>query len=164
MVTYYNSKFSKTDPYVTTFHFDIIGPSLCLSKLLGSPIFTSYGPIESQSIIDNFLGTSSEFTKNQFSSTSIGSKYFCGLINMNGQAIQSIAIESSYYTNDDDKNGSKFGSSTYGTGVIEINDSSHKTSIQVGSKGNMSFILNFGKHFESVKSGSFFIKVYWISK
>ena len=131
---YYNPEFNKTDPYVTTFHFTLTGngtTQVVTPVLLGAPILTTVGAIAAQSTIDNFLGTSSEFTIAQFSATSMAAQAFGGIINMSGQAVQAVAVEASYYVTNDAANVAQFGTGTYGVGVAALSGSAIQSALQV---------------------------------
>ena len=55
-------------------------------KLPGNPIYFTQGAIATQSVIDNFLGTSSEFDYLAFDATSMGTDAVGVIIDMKGQA------------------------------------------------------------------------------
>jgi hypothetical protein len=141
--------------------------------LTNSAVYNFYDAIASQSTIDTFLGTSSEFTTTQFDSTTMGNDAFGVLINMGsvggisgvtnnqGQASSVLFMEASCY--------SGTGGSTAVTRVVQASatlpNSTLGTAVAVGAYGNIGLTVDFGNtpDFDGLSSGTIVIKLYWQS-
>lgn len=161
---YWNDKLGKTNPRELILVWEITGAKAVSLVPVGSPNYPVFDAISSQSTIDNFLGTTDEFTIAQFDSTSMGADAFGALINMGGESGQVkdiLGFEIKCFSN------------TGGSDLVtraSLNDgltaSTLETAIGLGAYGNMAFKVSFGNtpDFDGLTSGMIVAKIYWISK
>lgn len=139
-----------------------------------SAVYAFQDAISSQSTINNFLGSTTEFTTTQFDSTAMGTDAFGCLINMSGesanvsgtisstttraQASSVLALQISMYSGSN-------GATVVSEGVVAVStltDSSLSTQIACGSAGNIAFraILS---GYDALTSGLIVAKIHWVS-
>lgn len=126
-----------------------------------SAVYSTFDAIAAQSTIDNFLGTTSEFTIAQFDATAMGADTFGVLVNMQGQALSIQSMVARCYSN------------TGGLDLVTrqcqasttLPDSTNATEIAVGADGNIGLIVVFGNtpDFDGLTSGTIDIEIVWLS-
>jgi hypothetical protein len=166
---YWNPKFGKTQPRELVLIWEITGAKTVAQVPVGTPVYTTFDAIASQSTIDDFLNTTDEFTIAQFDATAMGNDAFGCIVNMGslddtdqlGQAKQVLGFEIKCFS------GSGF------TTLVErasLNDgltaSTLETAIAIGEFGNIAFKVDFGNtpDFDGLTSGMIVARIYWISK
>ncbi len=158
---YWQEKFGKTQPRMMILEWQITAAKTVSTVPMGTPVLTTFDAIASQSTIDNFLGTSSEFTIAQFDATSMGNDAFGCIINTAGQVSSALGFEISCY--------SSAGLTTEVrrfSGSNGLTASTLETALGVGAYGNLAFKVDFGNtpDFDGLTSGYILAKIYWISK
>jgi hypothetical protein len=158
---YWNEKLGKTNPRELVLVWNITGAKTVTNVPVGAPTYPVFDAISSQSTINDFLGTTNEFTTAQFDSTSMGNDAFGGLVNMQGQVQSVLYFTAQCY--------SSTGGSTQVTRESLNNglaDSTLETAVGLGSQGNLAFKVDFGNtpDFDGLTSGTIVVKIYWISK
>lgn len=167
---YWNPSFGKTQPRYLTLAWQITAAKTVSQLPMGTPVLTTFDAIASQTTIDNFLGTSSEFTIAQFDATAMGNDTFGCIINMSGnsasgsgtgQASSAIGFEVSCYSASGFTTEVRRASLNAG-----LTASTLETAMGVGASGNMAFKVDFGNtpDFDGLTSGLILAKIYWISK
>lgn len=161
---YWNEKFGKTQPRYLTFMWQITAAKTVSTIPMGIPVLTTFDAIAAQSTIDNFLGTSSEFTIAQFDATAMGNDAFGCIINMGGatgQASYASGLEISCYSAAGLTTEVRRASLASG-----LTASTLETALGLGSSGNLAFKVDFGNtpDFDGLTAGLIIARVYWISK
>lgn len=160
---YWQEKFGKTQPRIMTLMWQITAAKTVSTVPMGTPVLTTFDAISSQSTIDNFLGTSSEFTIAQFDSTAMGADAFACIINMGtpGQTYSAMGFEISCYSGTPPTTEVRRFSPAGG-----LTASTLETALGVGAYGNMAFKVDFGNtpDFDALTSGYILAHIYWISK
>lgn len=160
---YWQEKFGKTQPRILQFMWQITGAKTITTIPMGTPVLTTFDAIAAQSTIDNFLGTSSEFTIAQFDATAMGNDTFGCIINMGlpGQAGYAAALEISCYSGSGLT--TEVRRASLGSGLTA---STLETALGLGAYGNLAFKVDFGNtpDFDGLTAGLIYAKVYWISK
>lgn len=158
---YWQEKLQKTDPRILCLQWQITAAKTVSPLFAGLPALTTFDAITSQSTIDNFLGTSSEFTIAQFDATSMGNDAFGVIVNMGGQMSAIGAMDAQCSS---------------GTGLATIvtrraiagtlTASTLETAVQIGSSGNLGLKIDFGNtpDFDGLTSGLIVVEVSWVAK
>lgn len=89
---YYNDQLGKVVPNELVLQFKITGAKASSPIVANTAVLTSYDAIASQSVIDSFLGTSSEFLVSAFDATAMGVNAFAVIVNLNGQAKKLLSV------------------------------------------------------------------------
>lgn len=89
---YYNDQLGKVVPNELVLQFKITGAKASSPIVANTALLKSYDAIASQSVIDSFLGTSSEFAVAAFDATAMGTDAFAVIVNMNGQAKKLLSV------------------------------------------------------------------------
>lgn len=158
---YWNEKFGKTQQRVLHLQWQITAAKTVSTLPMGTPVLTAFDALASQAVIDNFLGTSSEFTLAQFDATSMGADAFGCIVNMAGQALALTGFEISCYS------GSGLTTEVRRASLASgLTDSTLETALGLGANGNLAFKVDFGNtpDFDALTAGYIVAKVYWISK
>lgn len=161
---YYNEKWGKTQGRILNIVFEITAAKTVALVPLGQPVLPAFDAIASQAVIDDFLGTSSEFTLAQFDATSMGADAFGCIVNMGGavgQVKSASRMRAVCY--------SGTGGSTAVSRAVKFGSltaSTLETAAAVGSSGNIGIKVDFGNvpDFDALTSGIIEIQVLWISK
>lgn len=98
-----------------------------------------FDAVSSQSVIDDFLGTSSEFLAAAFDATAMGTDAFAVIVGMGGQGYQLLGAQAETYSGSN-------GLTVLPAGInssSSLTSSSHTAECALGSSGNMAarFIL-----------------------
>lgn len=112
---------------------------------------TTFDAISSQSVINDFLGTTDEFLVAAFDATAMGADMFGGIVDMGGQVSELLSLEAVCYSGSD-------GLTVVQSGVnasASLTASTLKTEAAKGSAGNLGFKVNFGNtpDFDALTSG-----------
>jgi len=132
------------------------------AEVQAMPVLHTFDAFASQAVIDAFLGTSSEFLLAAFDATSMGADAFGGVINMQGQAKEVIAMSAKCY--------SGTGGATLVERVVQdsaaLTASTLATELALGSSGNIGFKVDFGNtpDFDALTAGLIHVKIIWKSK
>lgn len=161
-LTFWSDKLGKTQPRVLRLQFNITGAGTSAVDPVGSPVLTTYGAFASQTVIDNFLGTTNEFLLAAFDGTAMGADAFGGVINMKGQVDKVVGMHARCH------------SGTTGITVVDqyvpdvspLTASTLATEVAKGANGNIGFRCAFGNtpDFDGLTAGTIVIEIYWISK
>lgn len=95
---YYNDQLGKVVPNELVLQFKVTGAKASSALVANTAILTSYDAIASQSVIDSFLGTSSEFAVAAFDATAMGVDAFAVIVNMTGQARKLLSVSAKLFT------------------------------------------------------------------
>lgn len=156
---YWQEKMLKSQPREVVLLYEITGAKAVSPLIASLPALVTFDAIADQSTIDNFLGTSSEFTIAKFDATAMGTDAFGGVVAMLGQADLAVHMVARIY-------------STAG-GVVEainavkavssLTDSSLTVQYAKGSDGNLGFRL-VSTGLDALTSGLIEVRLGWISK
>ena len=91
-LVYYQEKLLKTQPRKVSFVWTASSGTLT-PAVQGSPILVTQAAIASQAVINDFLGTTSEFDYLAFDATAMGTDAIGVIVNMQGQARTAIWAE-----------------------------------------------------------------------
>lgn len=158
---YWQDQLGKVDPRVTRLHYTITGAKACKPVVSNAASLVAFDAIASQSVIDDFLGTTSEFAVAAFDATAMGADAFAAIVNMKGQVKTLVQVVARCY--------SGTGGSTLVTrqalgGTLAA--STLETAAAKGANGNVAVKVNFGDtpDFDGLTSGTIEIEIHWISK
>lgn len=158
-LAYYQDQLGKVDPHVTQLVYNITGAGAASPIPSNSVSLITFGAIASQSVIDDFLGTTNEFLVAAFDATAMGADMFGGLVKMEGQMKQLVYVEAVCYST--------------GAGVhrgaqpsAALTASTLVTECALGASGNVAFKVDFGNSpdFDGLTAGTIVIRLHWISK
>lgn len=90
---FWQDKLGKNNPHTLQFQWQITAAQTITPLPQGIPVLTSFGAIASQSVIDDFLGTTNEFLVAQFDATAMGVNAFAAIVNMAGQVDELMSCE-----------------------------------------------------------------------
>ena len=90
---FWQDKIGRNNPHVVQFLFQITAAKTVSQLPQGTPTLTSFDAIASQSVIDDFLGTTNEFLAAQFDATAMGVDAFACICNFGGQGDALYAVE-----------------------------------------------------------------------
>lgn len=161
-LAYYQDQLGKVDPHVTQLVYNITAAKTVAPVPANSASLVAFDAIASQSVIDDFLGTSSEFLVAAFDATAMGADTFACIVNMAGQMKQLVYVEALCY--------SGTGGSTLVTRAVQasasLTASTLATEAAVGASGNVAVKVDFGNtpDFDALTAGTIVIKLHWISK
>lgn len=159
---YWNDQFGKTQPRVLRLSYNITAAKTVSPVVANSATLTAFDAIASQTVIDNFLGTSSEFLVAAFDATSMGNDAFAVIVNMNGQAAKLVQAVARCY--------SGTGGATLVTRQCQASStltaSTLATEAALGSSGNLAMKVDFGNtpDFDALTSGTIEIELHYIAK
>lgn len=158
-LVYYNDQWGKVQPRVLRLQYTITGAVTIVPCVSNSASLTTFGAIASQSVIDNFLGTTSEFNYLAFDATSMGADAMGVIVQMNGQAAKLVQMVARCYS----------ASNTLVTrqvGAGSLTATTLETACALGSSGNLALKLDWGNtpDFDGLTGGTIDIELHWISK
>jgi hypothetical protein len=158
---FYNEQALKAVPRVLRLEFKITAAKTVSPQPMSSLALTTFDAIASQSVIDNFLGTTNEFLVAAFDATAMGADTFGGIVNMGGQAKVLTSLNARCY------------SATGGATLVErsvvassaLTASTLVTEAARGASGNLAFKVDFGNtpDFDALTSGLIVIELAWIA-
>jgi hypothetical protein len=155
---YYNEKLGKTNPRELVLFLNITGAKAVSPRPIGPPILTTFDAIASQSTINNFLGTTDEFTIAQFDGTAMGTDTLGVIINMSGQVGYVLGVTTQCYS------GANFATLTTNTSIgTGLTDSSNTSQCAVGADGNMA-LRTVVSGMDILTTGVIVLRIMWISK
>lgn len=157
----WQEKLGKTNPNCLTLVFQITAAKTVSPVPQGTPTLTAFDAIASQSVIDDFLGTTNEFLVAAFDATSMGNDAFACIVDMKGQVAKLLYATAECY--------SGTGGSTLvirealNTGLTA---STLETAASLGANGNLAMKVDFGNSpdFDALTAGTIVVKLYWVSK
>ena len=157
---YYNDQWGKVQPRILRLQYGITGAKACAPLVSNSASLTAFDAISSQSTIDNFLGTTDEFTIAQFDGTALGADAFGVIVNMQGQCAKVVQMIASCYSN---TGGADLVTRQCVAGTLA---GTLVTNVQIGAYGNIGLTVVFGNSpdFDGLTSGTIDIAVHWIAK
>lgn len=158
-LAYYQDQLGKVDPHVTQLVFDITGAGAATAVPANSASLITYEAIASQSVIDEFLGTTNEFLVAAFDATSMGVDAFGCIVNMAGQVKQLAYVEVLCYSG---AGGSTLVSRGFQP-VATLTGSSLTTECALGASGNVA-VRAILTGLDALTDGTIVVKLHWISK
>lgn len=155
---YYNDQWGKVQPRILRLQYTITAATTCKPIVSNSASLVTYAAIAAQATIDDFLGTTSEFTAAQFDATSMGADAFGALIQMNGQCKSVVQMVARCYS----------ASNTLVTRQVAggtLTASTLETAVQRGADGNIGLKVDFGNapDFDALAAGTIDIEIHWIA-
>lgn len=157
---YWNERLGKT-PQVLRFRWNITGAVTFAEQDPGGAALLSAAAI-SQATIDDWLGTSSEFSADAFDATAMGADVVGGVVSLSGQCRKLLNMVAKCY------------SGTAGATLVErsvgsssaLTDSTLVTECAVGSSGNLGFKVDWGNtpDFDALTAGQIHIDLECIMK
>lgn len=156
---YWNDKLGDTQPWAMRFVYEINGAKDISLVVPGSPIYHSFDAIAAQATIDDFLGTTDEFTIAQFDATALGVDAIGGFVRMDKQASKGVKMRAALLSGAD------------GSTVVEDNvkfvssltDSSLTTQAAVGADGNIGWRAVI-TGLDAATAGLVVVEFDWLSK
>lgn len=157
---YYQDQWGKVQPQVLRLQYEITAAKTVKPIVSNSASLTTFDALASQAVIDDFLGTSSEFTLAQFDATSMGADAFGVIVDMKGQAKSVVQMVARCY--------SGTGGATLVTRQVKggsLTDSTLETAVECGAEGNLACKVDFGNtpDFDALTSGTIDIEIHWIA-
>jgi hypothetical protein len=156
----YNEVFTKGAGRCLTLIYSITGAKTVAARPLGAApaAMVVFDAIASQTTIDNFLGTSSEFTIAQFDATSMGTDAMGIIVNMKGQAADLLCVDALM--------------STSTTTIVQkvsiksttLTDTSLTTECAVGASGNIAAKIIWANSYDGLTSGLLRLNFYFVAK
>lgn len=131
---FWQDKIGRNNPHVVQFLFKITAAKTVSQLPQGTPTLTSFDAIASQSVIDDFLGTTNEFLVAQFDATAMGTDAFACICNFGGQGDELYGVEA--YVDDLTTRVEKSLAS-----VTTLTSSSLTNQCAVGANGNLAVRL-----------------------
>jgi hypothetical protein len=153
---FWQDKIGKTNPHVVDFTFQITAAKTITNVPVGTPVLTSFDAIASQSVINDFLGTTDEFLVAAFDATAMGTDAFACIVNMAGQVDDLFKVE--YYIDDGSTH-----ADVAKLPVATLTASSLSTQCAKGAYGNMALRLVY-TGLDALTSGIICIRFYFKSK
>jgi hypothetical protein len=155
---YYNDQWGKVQPRILRLQYTITAAATSKPIVSNSASLTTYAAIAAQATIDDFLGTTSEFTVAQFDATSMGADAFGALVQMNGQCKSVVMMVARCYS----------ASNTLVTRQVAggtLTASTLETAVQRGADGNIGLKVDFGNtpDFDALTAGTIDIEIHWIA-
>jgi len=157
-LAYYNDQLGKVDPHVTQLVFDITGAKASSPIPANSASLVAYDAIASQSVIDDFLGTTNEFLVSAFDATAMGTDAIACIVNMCGQMKQLVYVEVLVY--------SGTGGATLTSRAVQASSAltgSLATEAAVGASGNVA-VKAVVTGLDALTDGTIVVRLHWISK
>ncbi len=157
---YYNDQWGKVQPRILRLQYNITGTAACSAIVSNSASMPVYAAISAQATIDDFLGTTDEFTVAQFNATALGADAFGVIANMQGQCAKVVQMVARCYSN------------TGGADLVTRQCQATTlagtliTACQVGAYGNIGLTVVYGNSpdFDGLTAGTIDIEVHWIAK
>lgn len=153
---FWQDKIGKTNPHLLDLTFQITAAKTVSAVPLGTPTLTAFDAIASQSVINDFLGTTDEFLVAAFDATSMGTDAFAVIVNMAGQADELFKVE--FYVDD----GSALDSRAI-LPVATLTGSSLTTQTAKGAYGNVALRMVY-TGLDALTSGIICVRFYFKSK
>ena len=157
---YYQDQWGKVQPQVLRLQYEITAAKTVKPIVSNSASLTTFDAIASQAVIDDFLGTSSEFTLAQFDATSMGAYAFGVIVDMQGQAKSAVMVVAKCYSG---TSGSTLVTRQAKAGTLT--DSTLETAVARGADGNLACKVDFGNtpDFDGLTAGTIDIEIHWIA-
>jgi|GEM_PF-2106869 len=155
---YWNDKLGDTQPWRMRFVYQINGAKDISLVVPGQPIYHSFDAIASQSTIDDFLGTTNEFTIAQFDAVAMGVDALGGFVRMDKQAAQGVMMRAALLSGAD-------GSTVAEDNVkfSSLTDSTLATECEVGADGNIGWRAIIAG-LDAATAGLVVVEFDWLSK
>lgn len=158
---YYQPQLAKTNPRLLSIQMKITAAVTASTLPMGYPILNTFSAIATQSVIDDFLGTTNEFLVADFDATAMGNDTQAIIINMDGQAQYVAGFEARCYS------GSGFTTLVQRAKYeADLTASTIETAIQLGDEGNIALKIDWGNtpDFDALTDAYIVVDIYWISK
>jgi len=158
---YYNDQWGKVIPRCLRLEYKITAAVTASAIVPNSGSLITFGAIASQAVIDDFLGTVSEFDYLAFDATAMGADAMGGIVNLGGQARVATEMVAKCYS---DTGGSTLVTRQVQSGTLVA--STLETKYALGANGNLAFKLDWGNtpDFDALTSGTIVVELYWVSK
>ena len=155
---YWQEKLGKTQPRNLRLTWEITGTKTVVSLVPGIPVLATFDAIASQAVIDDFLGTSSEFTAAQFDATSEGTDAFAVIVNMTKQVDRLLMASMRVLSGTNNTTEAR----TAAKGNV-LNATTLATEAAKGSFGNMAAkFVSTG--IDALTSGLVIVEFHWVAK
>lgn len=156
---YYQEQWGKVQPRILRLQYQITGAVTVKPCVSNSATLTTFGAIASQAVIDDFLGTTSEFNYLAFDATSMGADAMGVIVNMNGQAKTLVQMVARCYS----------ASNTLVTRQVlggSLTATTLETAAALGASGNLAVKIDWGNSpdFDALTAGTIDIELHWIAK
>lgn len=159
---YYGEELAVADVRKITLAWKITAAKTVVPMPSNNASLTAFDAIASQSVIDNFLGTTNEFLVAAFDATAMGADAFAAIVNCEGQAGKLLYGKAVCY------------SGTGGGTVVEravvsvttLTASTLSTECALGADGNLAMRVDFGNtpDFDALTSGIIEIELAYLAK
>ncbi len=158
---YYNDQWGKVVPRCLRLEYKITGAVTASAIVPNSGSLITFGAIASQAVIDDYLGTTSEFLVAAFDATAMGADAMGGIVQLGGQAQAATMMVAECY--------SGTGGSTLVTRQVQagtLTASTLETAYALGADGNLAFKIDWGNtpDFDALTSATIVVSLYWIAK
>lgn len=158
-LVYANEKHAKTQPRQLIFRLDVTGAKTSQFVPVGADALVAYDAIASQDVIDDYLGTSSEFLLAAFDATAMGANCLGLLVNMKGQAAKVLGASVKFFTEAGvvavDLNAKAVSALTASTAASEC---------AVGADGNIGVKFLTITGLDAATDGYLVIEIHWVAK
>lgn len=155
---YYNDQLGKVVPNELVLQFKITGAKASSPIVANTAVLKAYDAIASQSVIDSFLGTSSEFAVAAFDATAMGTDAFAVIVNLNGQAKKLLSVKAKVYSG---SNGATVAENA--AVAAGLTASTLACEGALGANGNLAarFVLS---GLDALTSGMVEVRLCWVAK
>lgn len=146
---------------ISEYRFDITGAvTQAPLPLDDSSVLLMFGAT-AQAVIDDHLGTSSEFTAAQFDATALGADAQGFILDMGGQADELLYVEASCQTGTE-----LLTTVDRRTKAAGLTDSTLDTEAELGAEGNIGIRVDWGNtpDFDALTAGTVILRVHWRAK
>lgn len=157
----WSEKLGECVPQKLTLCFQITAAKTVSLLPKGNPVYVAFDAIAAQATIDDFLGTSSEFTIAKFDATALGNDAMGFIIDMRGQAKDVFGFEAKCYS------GSGLETLVHRASLKGgLTDSTLATELALGSSGNIAGRIDWGNSpdFDGLTAGLIILDVYFQPK
>ncbi len=156
----WNDQLQFADVRELSLMFQITGAKTIVPVPYTACSYTSFDAISAQSVIDGFLGTTSEFLVAAFDSTSLGTDALGIIVNMKGQCSELYAMR---YVSMSGTGGTTQDPKGFVSTAAGLTSSSLTNQCALGANGNIAGrIVSSG--LDAITSGLILIQFYWRAK
>jgi len=158
-LVYSNDKHAKSQPRQLFFRLDVTGAKTNTKVPVGADALVVYDAIATQSVIDTYLGTTSEFLVAAFDATAMGANELGLIVDMKGQCGKVVGAGVKFYTEAGviavDLNAKAVATLTASTAISEC---------AAGSLGNIAVKFMDITGLDAATDGYLVVDIHWIAK
>ena len=157
-LVYANEKHLKTQPRPLVFRLQITAAKTVSLVPVGADCLVAFDAL-SQSAIDAYLGTSSEFLAAALDATALGTDDFALLVKMSGQCAKVLGADVEYWNAAGDTVVARSSAA-----VSALTASTPANEVAAGSAGNIAVKFKDITGLDAATDGQVIVTIYWIAK